>query len=496
MINELFHISILLSTVIIFSSLCFRKRKPREKSPVATNNYDSKGKILPPGGTGWPLIGETLDYFSKVKQGIPQKFVMDRMNKYSSKVFRTSLIGESVAILGNNAEGNKFLFSNEKKLVQVWWPSSVEKIFATSENNKSTNEYLKGMRKLFPLILKPDVLVEHIGKMDDVVKQHFQTYWKCKEAVINVGEMSKKCIFSVACNLFLGINDAAKIDQLEKIVDEVATGLHSMPIDLPGTALNRGIKASKHMRKIVETMVRQRKHDYFSARQKISVSEVDFMSRLIQARDENGENLKEEDIISVLVGLMEGGYATLHNTITVIMYQLAEFPDVYNLVLTEQKEIAKSKETGEKLSWEDLRKMKYSWNVVCEVLRILPPGIGSFKEAITDFSYEGYTIPKGWKIHWIFHSTHKNPEYFPNPESFDPSRFQGDGPIPYTFVPFGGGSRMCPGNEYARVAMLIFMHNAVTKFRWEKFIPSEGIIYYPYPRPAQGLPIRLHPHNL
>ncbi|KAF5961361.1 hypothetical protein HYC85_002570 [Camellia sinensis] len=82
------------------------------------------------------------------------------------------------------------------------------------------------------------------------------------------------------------------------------------------------------------------------------------------------------------------------------------------------------------------------------------------------------------------HLTHKNPQYFPNPEEFDLSRFGGNGPPPYTFVPFGAGPRMCPGNEYSRLEIHVFIHKVVTKFRWETLL-----------RPSQGLPIRLHPHH-
>ena len=94
------------------------------------------------------------------------------------------------------------------------------------------------------------------------------------------------------------------------------------------------------------------------------------------------------------------------------------------------------------------------------------------------------------------HTTHKDPKYFTDPEKFDPLRFEWKGPAPTTYVPFGGGSRMCPGRECPRLEILVFLHNIVTKFKLEKVNPQEKIELYFLPVPTEGLPVRLTRHKM
>ncbi|XP_058213049.1 beta-amyrin 28-monooxygenase-like [Rhododendron vialii] len=164
---ELFYASLLaffvLSVTLSFYFLLYSK-----KSGSLLSN-------LPPGSTGFPMVGESLEFLSTGWKGHPEKFVFDRIARYSSSVFKTSLLG-SPTVMFCGAAGNKFLFSNENKLVQAWWPSSVDKIFPTSTQTSSKEEAIR-LRKMLPNFLKAEALQRYIGIMDGIAQRHFATDW-------------------------------------------------------------------------------------------------------------------------------------------------------------------------------------------------------------------------------------------------------------------------------------------------------------------------------
>ncbi|KAI4380229.1 hypothetical protein MLD38_006444 [Melastoma candidum] len=443
---------------------------------------------LPPGGIGYPVVGETLSFLSTGWKGHPERFVFDRISRYSSLVFKTCILGEPAAVFCGSA-GNKFLFSNENKHVVAWWPNSVNKVFPSSTQTSSKEEAIK-MRKMLPQFLKPEALQRYIGMMDEIARRHFAMGWEGKGQV-TVFPLAKSYTFWLASKVFISVEDPEHVERLGKPFHLIASGIISIPIDLPGTPFNRAIKASNFIRKELGLIIKQRKIDLAEGR---ASATQDILSHMLLATDEDGKHMKEMDIADKILGLLIGGHDTASAACTFIVKYLAELPEIYERVYEEQMAIAQSKAPGELLNWDDIQKMRYSWNVACEVMRLASPLQGAFREALHDFSFNGFTIPKGWKIYWSTNSTHKSAEYFPEPEKFDPSRFEGNGPAPYTYVPFGGGPRMCPGKEYARLEILVFMHNLMKRFRWEKLIPDEKIVVDPMPMPAKGLPVRLYAH--
>ncbi|KAL3819770.1 hypothetical protein ACJIZ3_005675 [Penstemon smallii] len=312
-------------------------------------NGSSKTKNHPPGSKGWPMLGENLE-----------------VEKYSPEVFRTTLLGEKMAIFCG-AQGNKLLFTNENKLLTSWWPQSVKKAL------------------LFPEFLsrpQPEALKQYIPVMDALAHEHMDHDWKPNSIYT----------FKLACRLFLCVTDPEHIKKLANPFSLVTNGMFSVPIYLPGTAYNRAIKEGKMVREELKNIIKGRRKD------------------LIENNETEGQDLME--ISNSIVGLLVASFETTSSTVTSVMNYLASLPHIYEEVLKEHMEIAKSKGPDELLTYEDIEKMKYSWNVARESLRLTPPA--------------GSPMPP-----------------------------------PYTFVPFGGRPRMCPGKEYARLEILVFMHNVV-----------------------------------
>ncbi|KAK4711908.1 hypothetical protein R3W88_006421 [Solanum pinnatisectum] len=228
----------------------------------------------------------------------------------------------------SGAEGNKFLFSNENKLVRIWWLSTVDRIFPKT-HQKANHEDFASTRKLISAPPRSVSLQRFVSVADAILRCHLPTDWNCPQ--IKVLPAVRKYIFSLACKLFLSIDDTKKVERLSKYIEDISNGLLSMPINLRGTTFNR---ASQKMRKEIQEVINQSKSDL--SENKI-VAPDDILSQMLRATNEQDQFLNEPDIASYIVGLLQGGYSTVNAAITIIMKYTAEYPNVYSEVLEGMK---------------------------------------------------------------------------------------------------------------------------------------------------------------
>ncbi|KAF3432238.1 hypothetical protein FNV43_RR26977 [Rhamnella rubrinervis] len=441
---------------------------------------------LPPGSFGWPIIGETLHFVNQNHE----KFIGDRMKKYSTKIFKTNILGEPTVVLCG-AAGHKFVASNEDKLFIAWRPQSMQKLFRSSYQKASSAVVPRTTEKQIiraPGFLRVNALVGYLAAMDFMVQDHLNKHWVGKQNV-DAHHLSQLLVLTLSGRFFWGLEDQARVEKLCKLMDTMMLALHVIPLNFPGTIFYRAMKAAESARKEIQLLIKEKKEAICNG-----VKMTDILSFMIAHPDPaTGNFMAEHEIADKTIGLVSAAFNSPAMTTSFIVKYLGERPEIFDKVRKEQIEIASYKKDGEALNWEDIQKMQYSWNVALEVMRLIPPLQGTFREAATDINYEGYTIPKGWKVYWTVSTTNKNTDYFPAPEEFDPSRFEKEAPPPYSNIPFGSGPRICPGKDYARLQILTFMHHLVRRFKWDVINPNCKVLGGLNPVPTEGIYVRLHP---
>ncbi|KAK0080395.1 hypothetical protein PV326_008191 [Microctonus aethiopoides] len=209
------------------------------------------------------------------------------------------------------------------------------------------------------------------------------------------------------------------------------------------------------------------------ARDENKIIRPDMIHLLMQARNNRaGISITIDDIIGQAFIFFLAGFDTSSTFMTFLSHLLAFNEDVQDKLRNEIDEVAQ--EDGGKINYDKLVNLKYMEMVMNEALRLYPPAVVTDRVCVQSFKlpsslpgYNEFTVEKGM-IFWLpIYALHHDPKYFPNPEKFDPERFNDDNKsniIPYTFMPFGIGPRKCIGERFATMETKIILAHLLQKF--------------------------------
>jgi cytochrome P450 len=143
----------------------------------------------------------------------------------------------------------------------------------------------------------------------------------------------------------------------------------------------------------------------------------------------------------------------------------------------------------------DLPKLTYTDQVIRESMRLMPPAWSIQREAMTDVEIGGYRIPKGSDVLLSQYAMHRDSRFFKEPERFLPERWTPEFTrhLPkYAYFPFGGGPRLCIGQQFAQMEAVLMLAMIVQRFDME-LAPGQRIVPQPSitMRPKYGLKMRL-----
>ncbi|KAL8513915.1 hypothetical protein ACS0TY_013151 [Phlomoides rotata] len=437
------------------------------------NHHENETK-LPPGSMGWPFIGETLRLYSQD----PNVFFSTRHKRYG-EIFKTHILGCPSVMLAS-PDAARFVLVTQAHLFKPTYPKSKEMLIGPWALFFHQGEYHMRLRKLVRASLYPDSLRKLVPGIEALTLSAL-TSW-ARAPLVNTYNEMKTLSFEVGILAVFGHVEPHYKEELKRNYRIVDTGYNSFPTNLPGTPYRKALKARKKLSEILVNITRERKEK--------KVVEKDLLSCMLSSKDNNGEILSEEQIADNIIGVLFAAQDTTASAMTWIIKYLHDNPKLLEAVKAEQKMIYQSNvNLNSDLTWYQTRNMPITNKVILESLRMASIISFTFREAVTDVEYKGCLIPKGWKVMPLFRNIHHNPELFSDPQKFDPTRFE-DAPKPNTFMPFGSGVHACPGNELAKLEMLILVHHLASHFRYEVVGCESGIQYGPFPVPLHGLPAR------
>ena len=211
------------------------------------------------------------------------------------------------------------------------------------------------------------------------------------------------------------------------------------------------MKKSDRIRNILKKILEERKAD--------SLVHNDLLDMLLNSKyEDTGLAMEEEKIIDEISVLLFAGHETTANTLSWMLYLLANHPEV----------LKKLKSAIRNVSIYDCPKDEYINAIISESMRLFPAAWMTDRASLHDDQFGRYIFPRGTIVIPFFYGLHRNKKYWSEENEFRPERFLFQDPSKSkkikNFFPFGAGPRMCIGNHFAVMEMAIVLHIFFSQF--------------------------------
>ncbi|XP_027334111.1 ent-kaurenoic acid oxidase 2-like isoform X2 [Abrus precatorius] len=447
--------------------------------------YESKLGVkqysLPPGDMGWPFIGNMWSFLRAFKSKDPDSFVSSFVSRYGRTGIYKVLMFGNPSVIVTTPEACKKVLTDDDKFIPGWPSSAIELIGKNSFISMDHEEHKRLRRLTSSSINGMEALSLYLTYIEENVKSSLEKW-------TNMGQIEflteiRKLTFKIIMHIFLSSESEPIMEALEREYTTLNYGIRAMRINIPGFAYHKAYKARKNLVAIFQSIVDERRNirkGYLPQKAK------DMMDALIDVEDDDGRKLRDEDIIDIMLMYLNAGHESSGHITMWAIFFLNKHPEYLQKAKAEQEEIIRKRPPTQKgLILKEIREMDFLYKVIDETMRVITFSLAVFREAKSDVNINGYTIPKGWKALVWFRSIHLDPEIYPNPKEFNPYRWNVKHKVG-EFLPFGGGSRLCPGNDLAKMEIAVFLHYFIQNYKFEQLNPHGAVRYLPHTRPMDN----------
>lgn len=330
-------------------------------------------------------------------------------------------------------------------------------------------------------LIQPGFHMDKIHALYDIIKKTVDDFLVTfPTGKIDIYPHMHKLAFEIVINSLFNIKVPQETrDKLNDFINEVQAFVikdlrqphKSWWFNLSGE-VRRNLQRAKNARAVIREIIQTRKQ----STQKFN----DLLDMLLEARyEDTGEPMHEDQVIDEILIVLIAGHETTANALSWTLYLLAH----HTTELIHLKQATKNLTLDQVVSNDALAA------VIKESMRLYPPAWISDRVALQDDTYNDFSYPKGSIIILFYYGLHRDQKHWDNPTAFIPARFakeNEDKRKPKAYYPFGGGPRLCIGNNFAMAEMAIFLQRMINVFEIE---PTEQ---QPKPNPL----ITLRPDSI
>jgi cytochrome P450 len=452
-------------------------RPQEEEEEVTMAGSDKNHKPLPPGRFGLPWLGET---FAIIRNN--HAFYKDRLARYGP-IFRTRLFGNSFVVFSGHEAFHTFAI-DERIVRGDADPISAEQIFLNSLALIDGVEHHSRKAVMLRAVGFRSAIASYLPTMQELFERTIDP-WLESGTGGDLRADLQRFAARLTGALYTGDRSEEHAAEMDRHLANMRDAFMTLPVPIPGTTYGKAIAGRERMAQLIGDALEPHQRGGYD----------DIVSRMIDAARES--DVPIDDLRGDIRHLIFAGQGGFFVPLTLTTMIVGQHPEVMERARAEV--LAVSPEGA--ITMEQIEKMEYLEQISKEVRRYFAMNSATFFGRVqADMEVGGYRIPKGWGAMGGIHINMRNPDVFPDPDRFDPSRFETKREAalpPGSYVPHGDGQsthHRCPGENIVTVAVTVYLTLLLRRAEWS--IPEQDLSLTNelFPLPASGLRVDFRKH--
>ncbi len=414
----------------------------RDLSPVP----DGTGLRPVSGDRGLPILGHVL-----AAATMPIEFLESRLDSYGPVSWMRGFAMPFVLALGPDA--SQEVFTNSDHV----FSQKGQEFFSGRFFNRGLMfldfEEHRFHRRIMQEAFTRERLSGYVHSMDEV--------GGAAAAMLRDGELEiypylKRTLLDIATVAFMGDEPGPQGDVVNKAFTDclrAASAVIRYPV--PGLRWSAGVRGRRALERYFHANIGVRR----------TSDGEDLFAALCRARDEDGNQFTDDDVVDHMIFLMSAATDTSAGAATATLHQLALHPEWQDRVRAESAAVA-----GDgRLDVDALDRMRSLGMVINESMRLFAPVPVMFRKTLSDTVIQGCFVPADTMVAVAPSLNHHLPSLWTQPRGFDPERFgdarREDRSHRLAFMPFGAGAHKCIGMHFATNVVKVVIHHLLRDHR-------------------------------